>query len=384
MYLRNSAIPDLNWCRNSAFQLAFLDVMRENIGMKGANGAATPPPPNQDGGTISTMIINDYSTVPTPSQPEPRKTYPQNWPAYNAAQTFEKDTFMALLSDLCATVEQPEYSFGRPRLPRADMVYAGALKVYSGFSSRRFSSDVRDSNKRGYISTSPAFNSVSKYISDPDMTPIIKDLIRQSALPLSTVETQFAADSSGFSTCKYERWYDHKWGKEKYQRKWLKAHVMSGTMTNIVTAIEVTRGNVNDSPVLPTLTDKTAEGFQVTEVSADKAYISEANLRHIQGHGAYPYIPFKSNTTGKGSVMWGRMYAYFMLNQDAFNEHYHRRSNVETVFSMVKGKFGDALLSKSETGQTNEILLKFLCHNIVVIIHEIHELGIATPTWGRN
>ncbi len=51
---------------------------------------------------------------------------------------------------------------------------------------------------------------------------------------------------------------------------------------------------------------------------------------------------------------------------------------------MVKTKFGDALLSKSDTGQTNEILLKFLCHNIVVLIHDIHELGIAMPKRGKN
>ena len=42
----------------------------------------------------------------------------------------------------------------------------------------------------------------------------------------------------------------------------------------------------------------------------------------------------------------------------------------------VKAKFGDALKSKSETGQANEILLRFLCHNICVLIQEAHELGI--------
>ena len=36
-----------------------------------------------------------------------RKTYPQNWPAYNAAQTNEKDRFMVLLRDLCAGLPEP-------------------------------------------------------------------------------------------------------------------------------------------------------------------------------------------------------------------------------------------------------------------------------------
>ena len=172
------------------------------------------------------------------------------------------------------------------------------------------------------------------------------------------MESQFAADSSGFSTCRFDRWYDAKWGKEKSQRHWLKAHIVIGTKTNIITAVEVTSSNVNDSPVLPRLLDRTAQRFTMAEVSADKAYLSEANLRHIEGHGAYPYIPFKSNTTGQGSPMWKRLYAYFTLNEAAFNAHYHRRSNVETAFSMIKGKFGDLVRAKSETGQVNEILLQ--------------------------
>jgi hypothetical protein len=56
--------------------------------------------------------------------------------------------------------------------------------------------------------------------------------------------------------------------------------------------------------------------------------------------------------------------------------HYHKRSNVETTFSMIKAKFGDALLSKSDTGQMNEVLAKVLAHNICVVIGAIHGLGI--------
>ena len=139
-------------------------------------------------------------------------------------------------------------------------------------------------------------------------------------------------------------------------------------------AAEVTPSNVHDSSMMPGLLDNTAMRFNMAEVSADKAYLSDANLRRIEAHGAAPYIPFKSNTTGKGSPMWKRLYAYFTLNEESFNILYHRRSNVETTFSMVKGKFGDSVRSRSETGQINEILLKVLCHNICVLIASMHEL----------
>ena len=41
----------------------------------------------------------------------------------------------------------------------------------------------------------------------------------------------------------------------------------------------------------------------------------------------------------------------------------------------MKRKFGDTIRSKSPVAQRNEALLKVLCHNIVCVIHEIHESG---------
>ena len=319
-------------------------------------------------------MTDDDTTI---SVPTPRKTYPQDWPAYNAAQTTEKDTFLTLLAELSQGVEQPEYHFGRPGLPLSDMIFISTLKVYSAFSARRFDSDVRAAFHQNLISVSPSFTSVNRYIAKPLLTPILKDLILLSAEPLRVVEADFAADSSGFSTNNHERWYDAKWGKRRSQRKWLKAHIMTGVKTNVVTSIEVTASNIHDSPVLPKLLEETATRFEMREVSADKAYLSDANLKRIEDYGANPYIPFKSNTTGKGSPTWRRLYSYFVLNEESWKEHYHKRSNVETTFSMIKGKFGAALNSKTETAQINEILLKVLCHNICVLIQSMHEYGVT-------
>ncbi len=60
---------------------------------------------------------------------------------------------------------------------------------------------------------------------------------------------------------------------------------------------------------------------------------------------------------------------------------YHRRSNVETAFSMIKGKFGDRLRSKTRTAQINEALCKVLAHNLACLISSIYELGIEPTFW---
>lgn len=64
-------------------------------------------------------------------------------------------------------------------------------------------------------------------------------------------------------------------------------------------------------------------------------------------------------------------------------ENYHKRSNVETTFSMIKRKFGERLRTKTETAQKNELLCKILCHNICVVIQSMYELGI-TVTFGAE
>ena len=73
-----------------------------------------------------------------------------------------------------------------------------------------------------------------------------------------------------------------------------------------------------------------------------------------------------------------------MWKREEFLEHYHKRSNGETTFSMIKRKFGDTLRSKSDVAMTNEALCKVLCHNIVVLIHEMFELGIDPMFLGRG
>jgi transposase len=62
-------------------------------------------------------------------------------------------------------------------------------------------------------------------------------------------------------------------------------------------------------------------------------------------------------------------------------QHYHKRSNVESAFSMMKRKFGDGLRSKTDVAMVNETLCKILCHNLVVLIQEMCELGIVPVFW---
>jgi transposase len=110
------------------------------------------------------------------------------------------------------------------------------------------------------------------------------------------------------------------------------------------------------------LLDQTAQnGFTVKEVSADKAYLSSGNMCASLKRGAIPYIPFKANSQPDGNgAVWARLYHFYNFKRDEFLTHYHKRSNVETTFSMIKMKFGERLRCKTETAQINEALCKVL------------------------
>lgn len=75
------------------------------------------------------------------------------------------------------------------------------------------------------------------------------------------------------------------------------------------------------------------------------------------------------------------MYHYYEFNQKWFFQQYHKRSNVESTFSMIKAKFGDSLRSKTKTAQLNEALCKILCHNLCCLIQSMFELNIKPEFW---
>ena len=297
--------------------------------------------------------------------------YSRDWPLYNAAQTNEKADFLRLLAQLCGSIQQPPGGEGRPRSLLSDMVFAAVYKVYSLVSSRRFTTDMRDAHARGYVSHPPHYNTISKYLADPDLTHLLMDLVHVSSLPMKHLESsQFATDSSGFSTRRFVSWYNKKYRRVMDNREWVKMHLICGTKTHIVTEVIISGWEAHDTTFFEPLLERTARHFNVEGVSADKAYSSRHNLHVSMLAGVVPYIPFKSNTVVPpldDESAWAEMYHYFRFNQQEFREKYGGRNSSETTFDMMKTKYGGSLFSKSTAGQVNEAICKVLCHNLVEV-----------------
>jgi transposase len=317
-----------------------------------------------------------------------RKTYKQNWPAYNEAQMTEKNRLQILLHDLCRGIPEPprpEGKRGRTPTPLADQIFAIVFKVYCTFSARRFNCDLVEAREKGYMTFPMAANKLCCFLESEELTPILHQLIVQSSLPLRAVETVFAPDSTGFSTSRFVRWFDEKYGVERSGKEWVKAHAICGVKTNIVTAVTIEGKDAADCPQFKPLVEKTAENFTVKEVTADKAYLSHDNLALVDALGGTAFVPFKSNSLpGEVGSLWEKMFGYYQFRREDFLRHYHQRSNAESTFSMVKAKFRDHVRSKTDVAMKNEVLCKFLCHNLCVV-HQSHiELGIEPLFWGND
>ena len=324
--------------------------------------------------TLTKTVDNQGNTTITK-----RITYKQDWVNYTKAQNEEGRLFKELLKDLVENVQDPVYTFGRPKISLKTALFCSIDKVYSMQSSRRAYSRYKDAEDKAQIEKAPNYNAINKILNNPSITPILNNLLHITAMPLKSVESRFATDATGFRTTQFNEYCKnkHKTGQE---HKWIKCHATTGTNTNIITSARITDGNGSDCiQFIPLMQDTLDLGFGVEEASADKAYSSRDNVGFISENGGVAYIPYRSNATGKPrgkSRMWRDMFLYFQLHQEEFLEHYHNRSNIETTFMAIKFKFGDCLKNKTFTSQTNEILCKLIAYNITVLISAMFELKI--------
>ena len=332
------------------------------------------------------LAVMELNWPTPPIEPKPRKQFRQH-PSYTKGQTEEMRLFDSLLRDLVRGVrERPADNSrgGRPALPLSESLYCAILKVYSGLSGRRARGLYKNAHDRKLLSWVPNYMVACRALNRPDATLILYRLLALSAAPLAGLEDGgvIAPDSTGVQTTSFGAWREEKHG-EKRQKKWLKIHAMVGTKTHVIIRATVGEADSGDSPqFIPLLRGSLEAGFQPSAVVADKGYLSKENYRLAADLGLDAYIPFKSNSVNRSGThgsppSWRKAFYMFQANRDEFDRNYHRRSNVESVFSALKRKFGENIRSRTPVAQVNEILCKLIAYNLTVVVHEMFENGIA-------
>ncbi len=302
--------------------------------------------------------------------------YTQDWVAYDKAKTKESILFKAMLSELLHDYFAYETKQGK-RICNRERLFMMALKVYYNADFRKCQGLIEE-----FTGRKVSYKSLCNFFEDETLSAIIDDLILITALPTAILETTGAIDATGFSTSIFENWNENKWGtaptKKDTTRIWRKLHAVVGCKTNVFISVEVTKKNVSDVKGFENAMKDKTKYFNLEDFVADKAYSSKKVLEFLNKQNLNPIIPFKKNVTGKsrGSYIWMKMFKYFKENQKEFLERYHKRSNVETSFHMLKRKFGNNIRTKTFNSNVNEIKIRCLCHNICVLIQEKYENSI--------
>lgn len=302
-----------------------------------------------------------------------------SWHNYNESQTKEKALFVNILNNLCSLLEEPEhYKVGRKPTRTRDVIFSIVLKQYLNISSRRVQSDLKLFKEAGFLEKELPFNTLLDHLERRDLKHILRQLIEISALPLKEIELDFAIDATGFGTSRYKTFFNMKHKGEGRWRQYRKCHAVCGVKTNIITSVDITKGYMHDQNRFTELAEDTARNFKIRDFCADKGYLSGKNYALIKELGGTAFIPFKKGSTGKTistrgvsknayKVAW----RFFKEHREEFLQRYHKRSNIESSFSMIKRRFGNNVKCKKETSQDNEILAKVLAHNICVLVQEI-------------
>ena len=302
-----------------------------------------------------------------------------DWQAYNRAQTNEGWLFPQLLHALCALVPEPAgQATGRPKTPVRDLLFGEVYREYSGLSSRRCHTGIKEVAEDGYISKAYGYNVGADFLNQPETTDLLRALITESARPLQGIERTFAVDSTGFATSRYARWHDEKYGSQKSGRTYVKTHIFVGVKSHIITAAAASVEPIADIRMLPTLLKETRRAqFTVKELAADNAYLSEPMLEWMDELGIDFWSPFRANAKFHyDNSLWDKHLATFLLNQDLFAEHYHQRSQAESAIWMTKSKYGPDVRGKTPTSQANGVLCKLLANNLYALIQSIYALGL--------
>ena len=183
--------------------------------------------------------------------------------------------------------------------------------------------------------------------------------------------TNIAVDGSGFELEKKSYYYRtiHNSDRRQKTKRYMKLSLAVDTDKHLILKPKIRKKPRHDSlDFIPLLKDLVGEF-----VYADKAYSSKKNRRYvIIKMKAIPIIPKKKNE--------GEFY-YALKKPLKFDEkRYHQRSKVETVFSMIKRKYGSVLLGRSTSTQKVELMTKLIAHNLDRYVElKIYHLSRVSP-----
>ena len=118
--------------------------------------------------------------------------------------------------------------------------------------------------------------------------------------------------------------------------------------------------------------------LNVQYIFADKGYDDKKNRKFVINElKAVPIIPVRRHID---------FYGYLKKNKKIDGRRYHQRSKVETVFSVIKRKYGSVLRNRSYATQQVELISKLITYNLDRKLNYLLLMleGCTKATEGKN
>jgi hypothetical protein len=189
-------------------------------------------------------------------------------------------------------------------------------------------------------------------------------------------------DASGIRNDNKSSWFCLRINKEVNKRDCDKLHIAICADLLLILNWRITPGKKNDCPFFRIL----LKPFKILGiVFADRGYLSKANFQLCMDKKGCAFIPFKKTSKGRsgGSPAWKFAFSLWSKCKWIYESIYHQRSKVESVFSVIKKRFGDKVSCKSAIMRRKEIALRLIAYNLRILICYEYANEHNLPLWVR-